>query len=211
MWIKWYPMQWLHSTCRDELNAAQRATFQDFVCLAAVSPKPGMFKFVSHKSLARTLNTPVETVRTTIKICIKKKRIHITEGPEGMACKILKWPDYQSFGARRPKKKKDPASISFNFASREWEGITIEDKSGWLAAYPACDIEVELYKMREWLLANPEKKKKNYRRFITNWLSRTQDKGGSEKIKRHPGGRPLTRKDARKQRIEDWTKTPEEK
>ena len=35
--------------------------------------------------------------------------------------------------------------------------------------------------MREWLLANPSKKKKNYRRFITNWLTRTQDKGGSKK------------------------------
>ncbi|GAH01811.1 unnamed protein product, partial [marine sediment metagenome] len=42
----------------------------------------------------------------------------------------------------------------------------------------------------EWLLANPDKRKKNYRRFIVNWLTRTQDKGGSEKIRRHPAGRP---------------------
>jgi hypothetical protein len=96
--------------------------------------------------------------------------------------------------------------ITFNFKERKWEGITIEDKSGWLAAYPACDIDLELYGMREWLLSNPEKKKTRYRRFITNWLSRTQDKGGSEKFKRRPGGQPMTRKDAAKKELDDWEK-----
>jgi len=36
--------------------------------------------------------------------------------------------------------------------------------------------------MKAWLLSNPEKKKKNYRRFITNWLSRSQEKGGTKNI-----------------------------
>lgn len=103
-------------------------------------------------------------------------------------------------------KKHKKETISFNFEERKWEGITIEDKSGWLTAYPACDIELELYKMREWLLANPDKLKKNYRRFIVNWLTRTQDKGGSEKIRRHPGGHPMTRKEEKDKKIEDWTK-----
>ena len=35
--------------------------------------------------------------------------------------------------------------------------------------------------MRQWLISNPNKRKKNYRRFITNWLSRSQEKGGTKK------------------------------
>ena len=35
--------------------------------------------------------------------------------------------------------------------------------------------------MKEWLLSNPSKRKGNYRRFITNWLSRSQERGGSKK------------------------------
>jgi len=62
--------------------------------------------------------------------------------------------------------------------------------------------------MREWLIANPSKKKTNYRKFINNWLSKTQDQGGSQKFKRAPEGRPMTRKEERKQSIKDWVKKP---
>jgi hypothetical protein len=71
--------------------------------------------------------------------------------------------------------------ITFDFDERKFLYITIEDKAGWFDAYPACDIDQELREMREWLLANPTKKKSNYRKFITNWLSREQDKGGTRK------------------------------
>lgn len=71
--------------------------------------------------------------------------------------------------------------IYFDFKERKFFNIKDEDIQGWQDAYPACDVDSELRKMREWLLANPEKKKKNYRRFIVNWLIRTQDKGGTKK------------------------------
>lgn len=66
-----------------------------------------------------------------------------------------------------------------SFQNLKWEGIGEGDKQAWAKAYPACDIEIELAKMAEWLKANPNKKKSNYRRFITNWLSRAQDHGGT--------------------------------
>lgn len=72
--------------------------------------------------------------------------------------------------------------INFNFEKVEWENITDLDKKIWKEAYPACDIELDLAQMKAWLLSNPEKKKKNYRRFITNWLSRSQEKGGTKNI-----------------------------
>ena len=100
----------------------------------------------------------------------------------------------------RTRKKSEP-KISFDFKQRKFLNIKIEDKAGWLDAYPACDIDQELRKMREWLLANPKQKKKNYERFINNWLSRTQDKGGSRS----------NYEDKRKKKLDDWTKKPLEK
>jgi hypothetical protein len=60
-----------------------------------------------------------------------------------------------------------------------WGGVRDDDISAWSEAYPACDVLGELRKMAEWLKANPDKRKIRYRRFIVNWLARTQDKGGS--------------------------------
>jgi len=56
-WIKWYPTDWLHSTCRDDLSAAERATFQDYVCLASLRDPVGQFKVSSWDAIARQLNT----------------------------------------------------------------------------------------------------------------------------------------------------------
>jgi len=97
LWLKWYPIKWLHSTARDELDTAERATFQDFVCLAAIGSPPGTFKFVNIKSLSRQLNTDPEIIKRTIEKCIKTKRIEIFEDEEGYICKISKWYIYQTF------------------------------------------------------------------------------------------------------------------
>lgn len=45
----------------------------------------------------------------------------------------------------------------------------------WLAeikkAYPAIDLEGEFKKMRAWLVSNPDKSKKHFKRFAANWLA----------------------------------------
>lgn len=46
----------------------------------------------------------------------------------------------------------------------------------WKEAYPAVDIWAEIHKAESWLLSNPKNKKSNYPRFLTGWLSRTQDR-----------------------------------
>jgi len=53
--------------------------------------------------------------------------------------------------------------------------------SGWAELYPAADIIQELRKMKGWLDSNPTKRKtrRGTPSFITNWLSREQDRGGS--------------------------------
>jgi predicted phage replisome organizer len=80
-------------------------------------------------------------------------------------------------------------TIDFSFDDSTWLGITLEDKRRWAETFPACDIDTELCKMREWLLGHPEKRKKRYRPFITGWLSRTQDAGGTK------GRKPPARKE----------------
>lgn len=62
----------------------------------------------------------------------------------------------------------------------KFDGVTDEDKRAWSLAYPACDIDLCLLQMGEWLRANPTKaRRSNWRRFITNWLTRQQDQGGT--------------------------------
>ncbi len=64
-----------------------------------------------------------------------------------------------------------------------WIGILEEDKKNWAEAYPACDIEIELKRMIEWVKSNPARgKKSQWRRFINSWLTRSQDQGGTRGI-----------------------------
>lgn len=48
--------------------------------------------------------------------------------------------------------------------------------------YPAVDLDSEFNKMIGWLIGNPKNRKtrSGIKRFITSWLNRQQDKGGSK-------------------------------
>lgn len=73
-----------------------------------------------------------------------------------------------------------------------WTGITDADRAGWAAAYPACDIDRQLAAMAEWLRANPAKARKSaWRKFVANWLSRSQDKGGDIASNKTPKGQKV--------------------
>jgi hypothetical protein len=68
-----------------------------------------------------------------------------------------------------------------------WSGIVDEDRARWAKAYPAVDVDRQLAAMTEWLLANPAKAhKSNWRKFVTNWLTRRQDAGGDVGPERRP-------------------------
>jgi len=80
------------------------------------------------------------------------------------------------------RKEEKKHLMYFSFEDAKWINIKEEHVKGWKQAYPACDIIIELFKMREWLLANPNQAKSNYRRFIVNWLNSQQNKGGTRGI-----------------------------
>ena len=91
-----------------------------------------------------------------------------------------------------PSKLEARPKIDFDFINRKWKNITKEDVKFWKETYPACDIKTELKKIQGWLVGNPKRKKSNYMRFINNWLSRQQEKGGGMK--------------SNKQNDDDWRK-----
>jgi DNA-binding MarR family transcriptional regulator len=60
-----------------------------------------------------------------------------------------------------------------------WRGLSKALLDELKTAYPACDIGRQFLAMEQWLKANPERaKKSNWRRFVTNWLAKQQDRGG---------------------------------
>ena len=60
-----------------------------------------------------------------------------------------------------------------------WAGVNQELETELSAAFPACNIKLQFRQMELWLKANPQKAhKSNWRRFVTNWLTRRQDRGG---------------------------------
>jgi len=61
-------------------------------------------------------------------------------------------------------------------------GILPCDRMRWRRAFPRVKIDTELRIMHEWLLSNPTKRKKNNYRFVSAWLSRCQDVGGSSGV-----------------------------
>ena len=42
----------------------------------------------------------------------------------------------------------------------------------WEQTYSPLNVAGELLKMEQWLEANPRRRKKNYNRFVINWLNR---------------------------------------
>jgi len=42
----------------------------------------------------------------------------------------------------------------------------------WERVYAPLNVAGELEKMRQWLTANPKRRKKNYQRFVIGWLNR---------------------------------------
>jgi len=75
-----------------------------------------------------------------------------------------------------PAAETKKTAISFDFKLGQWDGIEVEDAAAWESAYPAIHVETELFRAAEWVKANPANRKSNWRRFLTNWFSRAQER-----------------------------------
>jgi hypothetical protein len=209
-WVKWYWSDWLSAHDLRACSLAARGLWIEMLAIMARSSKKGLLlaneKPMDSKTLAKIVSESPSIVEGLLRELydngvystlpdgtiinrrlyreselsqkradagrlggLRGKQIGSKEGEEGEA------------NEEQASASASSSLLSFNKNLKSWEGITDDDKAGWLEAYPACNIDIELSKMKEWIMSNPAKgKKSNYRRFITNWLSRTQDKGGTK-------------------------------
>jgi len=108
------------------------------------------------------------------------------------------------------RKRSQPASAVLWTAEAGWVGILDADRQEWAVAFPGAVLEQELAKATAWLKANPSKAgKRNWRSFVVRWLSRCQDKGGTNRdsnkpapVQQDPAKRRFYRGDAN-QRLTD--------
>lgn len=83
-------------------------------------------------------------------------------------------------GQKAPEPPRPPV-ITLQLNTGEEYGISQEDISEWADLYPAVDVMQCLRNMKGWLQSNPARRKtaKGIKRFITTWLQKEQDKGGT--------------------------------
>lgn len=78
--------------------------------------------------------------------------------------------------------KQPPTGVRFSRQDKSFIGIDEKDFVIWKEAYPYVDAKREFPHMVDWLLANPSKaNKKNWRKFVTGWLSRKNDSEENKK------------------------------
>ena len=99
--------------------------------------------------------------------------------------------------AKPSRSRAKPSGVSWD-PEAGWKGITDADRQEWAQAFPGAVLAQELAKAASWLRANPQRAgRRNWRRFVVNWLQRCQDKGGTV---REPGRRP--EEEGRRQSLE---------
>lgn len=93
--------------------------------------------------------------------------------------------------AERLRLKKD--CIDFDFEKWEYIGFAEKDLTDWKAIYPHIDVSVEITKSINWLKSNPTKNKKTlWRKFLTGWLSRSNESAENKKAYRAASGSSTT-------------------
>lgn len=76
----------------------------------------------------------------------------------------------------RPDPKK-VNGIEYDWTTFRFTGIDEGDRLEWQEIYPAISVPDQLDRAAYWLRTNPERRKRNYRRFLNNWLAKAQDRG----------------------------------
>jgi len=87
--------------------------------------------------------------------------------------------EHDQHGALAAPPARARGGVVFDYATGRLDGITDSHRERWAAAYPAVEIEQQVAAAAAWLAANPKQRKKNVERFLTNWLARQQERGGS--------------------------------
>lgn len=96
-------------------------------------------------------------------------------------------PESEDIGAEQPAGRSTPAPAPSDFDIPLNDGsaynVPLKDIATYRRLYPAVDVEAELRGMIGWCLSNPKRRKTSagVKGFITRWLKKTQDAGGTHR------------------------------
>lgn len=95
-------------------------------------------------------------------------------------------PDARTRTRAEPKdgSTQEPVFITLPLNDGSDHPVTMKELERYTELYPAVDVKQDLRNMAGWLESNPAKRKtrSGIRRFITNWLARTQNAGGTKGV-----------------------------
>lgn len=76
----------------------------------------------------------------------------------------------------------EPVIIRLTLIDKTEYPIIQSEVDEWMYCFPAVDVLTELKKMKAWCNANPTKRKtlRGIKKFIVTWLSKAQDRGGTQ-------------------------------
>ncbi len=125
------------------------------------------------QALGATIGTTKETTRDTTKEQPRDTNNNINKYNKIINNIISSEPD---------KSAPNPSGILIILNDKSYYDVPLEKITMWKATYPAVDVEQELRKMGAWCDSNPTRRKtrRGVEKFINNWLSRTQDSGGTK-------------------------------
>jgi len=136
--------------------------FRSLLTIVEQFDKPFMKPLIER--LQERLGKPVTvTVTVTESVTVTEEETESMHGAEAAPCQPTA-----------------PPIITLMLNDKTEYPVTEEQVEEWTKLYPAVDVMQELRKMKGWLDANPSKRKtkKGILRFINNWLSKEQDRGG---------------------------------
>lgn len=121
-----------------------------------------------NKDLTKTQQRPNKDLTPNNNVTMKQCN---NENKNNIHCSELQEPS---------EPKAQGSGIKMILNDKSYYDVPMDKITFWKDCYPGIDVERELRKMAAWCDSNPQKRKtkRGIDRFITNWLSREQDRGG---------------------------------
>ncbi len=186
-WVKLWITGWLHGSIRWQLDAAERATWADLICMAGECSQNGQIcdndgRGLPIEYIANTLNIPIDLLGSTIAKCKSEGRI---EDREDGVIAIANWQAYQSEYDRQ-KKYRQPKKGKYgeleNVLLLKTERDNLTEKFGEKRSKEKID-DLSLY------IGSKGDKYKSHYMTILNW-----DRKDTKETPRKPNPRALPKK-----------------
>jgi hypothetical protein len=108
-------------------------------------------------------------------LCVPITKISLEDGTD---YQIIKDAIEKRIIKRKGKYLKRYTQISFDHEKGEFVNMDCNMVELWKKLFPKIDVDFELNKIKPWLVAHPERKIRDFRKFITAWFTRNM---GNEK------------------------------